>query len=179
MVGKKNPQPNQAVEEMKKLEDELSLLKGQLVRALADYQNLEKRVASDREGWVRFAGSEIVSKFLPILDTLKLVLKNQPGEAQEGLAIAIKQFENVLEEIGVDVVATGGKVFNPETMECVETVNGDSENQIAEELATGYTYNGRLLRPAKVKVYKKKTEKAFEEPKTDGVAEVPEMKQEA
>lgn len=134
---------------------EVESLKGQLARALADYQNLEKRVVSDREGWIKYAGAEILSQLLPVLDTLKLALKNTPAESQEGLALAIKQFENVLGELGVAPVVTLEQKFDPVTMECTETVSGEPEEQVAEEITTGYLYRDRLLRPAMVKVYKK------------------------
>lgn len=129
-------------------------MKNQLARALADYQNLEKRVASEKEVWVKYAGAEILSGFLPVLDTLKLALKSSPEESKQGLALSIKQFENVLADLGVAPVVAVGRLFDPATMECTETVVGEPENQVAEEATSGYLYHGRLLRPAQVKVYK-------------------------
>lgn len=146
---------DQVSKDIGKLEEELSGLKNQLARALADYQNLEKRVVSEKEAWVKYAGAEILAQFLPVLDTLKLALKSLPAESQEGLALAIKQFENVFASLGVTPVVTLGQRFEPTAMECIETVVGEPDGQVAEEVTGGYFYHERLLRPARVKVFKK------------------------
>lgn len=138
---------------IKQFEEEMQNLKNQLARALADYQNLEKRIATDKDGWIKYAGANIISELLPVLDTLKAAHKANPGD--NALALAIKQFETVLNQLGVTTVQAAGQPFDPNSMECLEVVDGEPEDLVAEEVSRGYHYHDRLLRPAKVRVYKK------------------------
>lgn len=121
-----------------------------LKRALADYQNLEKRVSQERLVWIKTANKELILRILPILDTLILAGKHVDDQ---GLKAAIRQFEDVLKGEGVEKIETVGQQFDPQTMECVTTAEGD-EGKVIEELQTGYMLHGRPLRVAKVKVGK-------------------------
>jgi molecular chaperone GrpE len=144
---------NKKNEELIKTQGELQGVKNQLARALADYQNLEKRMAADRESWIMFSGMEILLRLLPLIDTLKSVQAH--NKEAEGLDLAIKQFETILNEAGVTPITAAGQQFDPKVMECVEAVAGEPDNQVAEETQIGYYYHDRVLRPARVKVYKK------------------------
>lgn len=120
-------------------------------RALADYQNLEKRTREEKASFAVFAQEELLYKLLPVLDTLKLAglhLKDQ------GLELAIKTFEKVLYETGVVLIEALHKEFDPHTMECVEVVRGEKDNIVVEELMRGYMMKGKVIRPARVKVSK-------------------------
>lgn len=143
---------NQPKTDTKKHEEELLSLKSQLARALADYQNLEKRVAAAKEGWMKFAAADIIQKLLPVLDTLKVARASDVGG--ESLDLVVKQFESALSEVGVTPIKTAGEVFDPVKMDCVEVVAGEPDGQVMAEIAPGYYYHDHVLRPAKVKVYK-------------------------
>ncbi len=129
-----------------------------LKRALADYQNLEKRVGQERLAWIKTANKELILRILPILDTLVLAGKHlQDG----GLTASIKQFEDVLKSEGVEKIETMGQEFNPQIMECVVTeqvdpsaASGQGEGKVLDELQAGYMLYDKVLRPAKVKVGK-------------------------
>ncbi|MDO8657941.1 MAG: nucleotide exchange factor GrpE [Candidatus Levybacteria bacterium] len=125
-------------------------LENQVKRVLADYQNLEKRTIEDKKNWIRIANKELLLRLLPVLDTLILASKHVKND---GLELSIKQFQDVLKEEGLIRVETTGCKFNPETMECVETVEGE-EGKVIVELSAGYLLNDKLLRPARVKVGK-------------------------
>ncbi len=79
-------------------------LKAQLARALADYDNLRKRTQVEIEDKVRLAKARLTLKFISIFDMLE--------EAQEhlkdgGLAITIKEFENLMSELKAIANAVG------------------------------------------------------------------------
>jgi molecular chaperone GrpE len=133
------------------LEEKLSDFENKYKRALADYQNLQKRVNEERVEWIRSANKEILLRLLPVLDTL--MLANQHGK-DEGLKVSINQFLDILKAEGVTRIETTGKEFNPEVMECIVTDSGDT-NKVLEELRAGYMMNEKVLRPAQVKVGKK------------------------
>lgn len=127
--------------------------KAKYLRALADYQNLERRSQEDKEQVRTFAAEIILTRLLPVLDTLG---KAQHHLKDAGLDLAIRELWAVVEEQGVTKIEAKGKVFNPHEMECIETVEGP-ENQVVEETLPGYMFRGKVLRVAHVKVGKSKT----------------------
>lgn len=141
-------------EETKKHErnenEEFKNLENQLKRALADYQNLEKRVSEEKSSWIKAANKDLLLKLLPGLDSLVLAEKHTQDE---GVRISIKHFLEILEADGVRKIETVGKDFNPHFMEVVATVEGES-NKVMEEVRSGYTLFDQVLRPAQVVVGK-------------------------
>jgi molecular chaperone GrpE len=138
------------VSEEESLEDdsEIKNLENQLKRALADYQNLEKRIAGEKMDWIKLANKDLLLKLLPGLDNLMLAEKHTKDE---GVKITIKHFLDIFTEIGVKKIETVGKEFDPNTMEAVATVEG-KENQVLEEVRSGYALFDTILRPAQVVV---------------------------
>lgn len=125
-------------------------LENKYKRALADYQNLEKRVKEERSNWIKTANKELILRLLPVLDTL--ILAGQHVQDQ-GLKLGIQHFLSVLKSEGVEKIETVGKQFDPATMECIEIVSGE-EGKVLEEIRAGYKVNEQVLRPAQVKVGK-------------------------
>lgn len=132
-------------EEVEKKEQKLE---DQLKRILADYQNLEKRVAQEKEELKKSANRELILRFLPALDTLILTDKHTQDE---GLKLSIKHIFDTLEKEGLKKIEAKGQDFNPEFMEAVHVVQGE-EGKVIEELRTGYFLNDKVLRPAQVVV---------------------------
>ena len=137
-------------DQVKKLEDRIADFEDQLKRAVADYRNLEKRFEDEKREFVKFANRDLLLKLIPAFDTLFLAEKYV---ADEGIRITIRHLQDALRDVGAERVETENQSFNPETMEAVATEEGE-ENKVLEELRPGYTLNGKLLRPAQVKVGK-------------------------
>ena len=137
-------------EEIDKEKDntELENLENQLKRALADYQNLEKRIVSEKSDWIRFANKDLILRLMPGLDSLLLAQKHTQDQ---GVKVSIKHFLDTLEEVVIKKIETTWVVFDPNLMEAVSTTTG-TENIVVEELRAGYTINGQILRPAQVMV---------------------------
>jgi molecular chaperone GrpE len=125
-------------------------LEHQVKRTLADYQNLEKRVAEDRVEWLKLANKQLLQRILPALDSLILAEKHTKDE---GVIISIKMFLDALEQEGVKKIETIGKDFDPNTMECVHVADG-AAGKVVEEVKLGYTLYDKVLRPAQVIVGK-------------------------
>lgn len=131
-------------------------LQTQLARALADYDNLQKRVERQSIELYLGASQRIVKQLLPILDML--------GDAQNhlkdaGLAITIKEFEEVLKNEGYEKITPKiGDKFNEQINEAVDTIateNKNDDNTIAETSLVGWRQGGgSIIRPAKVMVKK-------------------------
>ena len=146
-MNKKKVQ-NQEVKEEKN--EEVENLENLLKRALSDYQNLEKRIASEKGEWIKIANKDLLLKLLPGLDSLILAQKHTQDE---GVNVSIKHFLDTLEQVGVKKISTENADFDPNLMEAIAQVDGPS-GKVVEELRAGYTINGQVLRPAQVLVGK-------------------------
>lgn len=134
--------------EIKKLSSQIDELDSKFKRALADYQNLEKRQAQDRENLIKFTNQSLLDKLLPLFDDLQ---RAQDHLKNTGLHHVLTQFVQLLESEGVKEIKSTGEPFDPQTMDCTEVVAG-KENQVIKTLTKGYLYRDRVLRPAQVEV---------------------------
>lgn len=133
------------------------------LRAQADFDNAKKRLDKDRGDLLRYANDGLLLEFLPILDNLeaaeKYIKEAKDFKAvQEGVDIIQMQIQRFLKDIGVEKIKAVGEKFDPNTHEAIETEEAGDKNDglIVSELKPGYRINGRLLRPASVKIAKKK-----------------------
>lgn len=117
-------------------------------RALADYDNLRKRIERERGDLVKFSHAALVDKLLPVLDSLE---KSSQHLEDKGLTLSLEQFQKVLVSEGLEEIEVQGKEFDPEEMDAVEMVKG-KKDKVIEVVLKGYALHGRVLRPAKVKV---------------------------
>jgi molecular chaperone GrpE len=136
--------------DLKRLESQVNELEQKWKRALADYQNLEKRILKEQAEFVQFANASLIDKLLSVLDILeKAVVHSQDS----GVKLVLKQLNSVLESEEVAEIKAQGIKFDPQTMDCVELVKGP-KNKIVAVVQKGYTLKGKIVRPAKVKVGK-------------------------
>ena len=128
---------------------------------MADYDNLRKRTAEEKEVWTRFLSQRILLKLLPILDILEAAEKHFNDK---GLVLAVEGFKKVLKEEELEEIKPKvGEFFDHEIHEAVELKAGGKKGQIAELVLTGWKFiNGPVLRFARVKVYGDKTGKEEE-----------------
>jgi molecular chaperone GrpE len=136
---------------LSEFEQELKELEGKYKRALADYQNLEKRVREERIQWIKTASKDLLSRMLPIVDTLLLAQKHSDDKT---LQVTTQQFLDLLKSEGVVRIETKDKKFDPKLMECISVEEGE-EGKVLEELRAGFMLHDNVLRPAGVKVGKK------------------------
>jgi len=134
-------------------------------RALADYQNLLKRTAVEKHEFVKYANEALIHEIIPVYDNLKLALihaKNTPNNAniRDGVEYVLKQFKDILSNLGVEEIETKDKKFDPHTMEAIDPeINSGQEAReknkkqgdiVAEEVRPGYKLHGKVIIPAKV-----------------------------
>lgn len=137
----------EADQEIEQIDDSrIEALENQLRRAVADYQNLEKRVEENKSEWILSSNRSLILKLLPVLDDLFLAQKHIQDE---GLSLSIQKFLDVLSSEGVQRIETENKEFDPNTMECVSVQEGE-ENKVLEEVRQGFIMNDRVLRPSQV-----------------------------
>lgn len=138
---------------MKKQIDEW---KNKYLRALADYQNLEKRVSEGRAQEAKFAARNLIVKLLPAIDDME---KAESLLQNEGLNLALRKLRDVLKTEQVEKIEVLGKKFDPHSMECVEVAGEEKGDDVVEEISAGYKMRNQIIRPAKVKVGKLKINK--------------------
>lgn len=133
------------------------------LRALADSENVKKRLLRENEDMKKYAGESVLADLLPVLDNLDLALAHTGNldDACKNFVIGVdmtrKLFLDAVKSHGLEAVAAApGTPFNPEVHEAVGTVEegGLDNNAIAQVVQGGYVLKGRLLRPAKVMVNK-------------------------
>ena len=133
---------------------ELALqFENQYKRSMADYQNLEKRIAEEKSSWIKAANRNLLLQLLPGLDSLLLA---DIHTQDEGVKLSIKHFLDILENAGVTKIETVGKDFDPNLMEAITTQDGP-DGKVLEDVRTGYMLFETILRPAQVIVGKSAT----------------------
>lgn len=135
----------------KKTDPQVELLKAQLVRALADYDNLQKRVEKQNQELYESMLVMITKKFLSFFDML---VSAQLYAKDSGLAMALGEFENILKEEGVvKISAKKGQEFDQAVHEAVDTKGENPKGVIADVLSEGWkTESGTVIRYSKVVV---------------------------
>ena len=133
------------------------------LRAQAEFENARKRIEKDKADSLKYANECFVLDFLPIIDSLEISEKHIKEAkdflaVQEGVDMIHVLIQKFLKDIGVEKIKTVGEKFDPHFHEAVETVDlkDKEEGMIVEELKPGYTFNGKLLRPASVRIVKRK-----------------------
>ena len=120
-------------------------------RALADYQNLVKQTAKEKQEFVKYAHEQLLLEILPVYDNLKISFAHADESADQngwltGVKYIIKQFQDILRNLGVEEIKTIGRKFDPHTMEAMD---GKGE-KVKKEVKPGYKLKGKVIAPAKV-----------------------------
>jgi molecular chaperone GrpE len=136
--------------QIKELELKIEELENNWKRALADYTNLQRRVAQDAQNTFDSAYMDVFRMIIPIFDNLRMVARYSEDE---GLKLTIKEFEKTLESLNVTEINPEKEEFDSLTMEAIEAVEG-KKNIVIEVSSVGYMYKNKVLRPALVKVGK-------------------------
>jgi len=141
--------------------EQLQTRNDQLMRVAADFENYKRRNAREREDLIKFAGQQIVTNLLDVIDNIERAIQNEikPEEFPnfvEGVKMIHKQFLDVLQKAGVSVIEAVGQPFNPEYHEAImsESTNDYPDETVVAEFQKGYQMNGRVLRASMVKVSK-------------------------
>ena len=138
----------------------LSTCEDKLQRALADYQNLEKRNQTEIQHRVLQKTNQLMLNFIGIYEDFvraKNALTSDEVNS-EGLDAIIKNMEILLSENNIKSIDAIGEIFDPRLHEAVSTIEDNSldEGTITKEVAKGYISFQEVIRPSKVIVSKKK-----------------------
>jgi molecular chaperone GrpE len=121
------------------------------LRIKADFDNYKKRVAKDQAATVERAAGRLVTDLLPVLDACEAALAHGAADVEP----IYKSLLDVLEKGGLTRMSPEGQAFDPNLHEAVMHEPGDDDSPgtvVVGNLRTGYLWNGRVVRPAMVKV---------------------------
>lgn len=121
-------------------------------RAKADFINYQDRVRRDKSDWNRQALEGFVREMLPAMDGFAMAKFEDP-KLLEAVRILEKEFLRVLAKAGVTPIETAGKSFDPLYHEAVAMDPGGTQ---LEEIRRGWLIDGKVLRPASIKLVKPK-----------------------
>lgn len=133
---------------------EANTCKGLTQRLQADFDNYRKRNNAIAEDMKLLGQSVVIEKMLSVLDNCDLARKYIQDEAAlTGFNMMESQILSALKNFGLEEVETDDKDFDAKFMTAVERVKDEQkQGKVVEVLAKGYMLNGKLLRPASVKV---------------------------
>lgn len=140
------------------LQQQVIDLTAALQRERADAENLRRRHDEQIGGLQSSVKAHVVRNLLPVIDNFERALKHVPVDLVEndyikGIQSVVKQFEKILEDLGVAKIKTVGEAFNPHLHEAVSMEEGeDGEEIVSEELQAGYVLGDQVLRHAMVRV---------------------------
>jgi len=120
-------------------------------RLQAEFENYKKQTLRRNTEVVEQASAQLAEKLLPVLDAFD----NAIIHGIDGIGPLYKVMLDVLQKEGLDVIDTDGVAFDPNLHEAVMHEEGDADQReplVADTMRTGYTWKGKVLRPAMVKV---------------------------
>ena len=143
-------------EQISKLKDELEDVKDRHTRLIAEFDNLKKRSAKEREGLYNSIIGDIISSLLPVIDNLEKATEadSKDEEYKKGIELVLKQFKDVLNANGVKEIEAVGQPFDPELHEAVSMIQDENlgEKIVAQEYRKGYMIGNKVIRHSMVVV---------------------------
>ncbi len=135
-----------------------------LRRLKAEFENYKKRMIKERQQIVNWAVEDLIKEFLPVLDDMERAIESSKisknfSSLVQGIEMVYNHFKNLLKKKGLEEIAAEGEEFNPEIHEAIQRIESDKhpDNVVVEEMRKGYKMKGKVLRPALVKVNKRKS----------------------
>jgi len=119
-------------------------------RMAADFDNYRKQVQKRIADEVARTQGGFVERLLPVLDAVEAARVHGAGD--EGVDTLAGALFGFLEKEGLERVSPTGEAFDPNVAEAVVHEPGEGEPTVVEVLRTGYVWQGRVIRPAMVKV---------------------------
>jgi molecular chaperone GrpE len=149
-----------------KLESDLAEARDRMLRALAETENVRRRLEREREDTARYAISRFAGDLLPVADNLQRALASVPASALneneflaklvDGVSATARALTSVFEKHNLKRLDPAGQVFDPNFHEVLFEIEAPDQpvGTVLQVLENGYTIGDRLLRPARVGVAK-------------------------
>ncbi len=130
----------------------------ELLRAVAEQQNIVRRRRAEMETSVQFAQESLVRELLPVLDDFERALRAMDGTVDEsmraGVGLVYERLMRILAAQGLEALRPLGERFDPALHDAIaeQPAQGQAPGTVVEVAQAGYLFRGRVLRHAKVVV---------------------------
>lgn len=145
--------------ENERLSAERTELEDRIKRLMAEYINYKNRTCREKEGLIKEVMADLIQSFLPIIDDMDRTREILGQHAKkedliQGIKLIHRKFQDILEKLQVARISCVGEQFDPELHEAVMHVQDEKYglNEVVEEMQSGYTYQGKVIRHSMVKV---------------------------
>ena len=127
------------------------------LRMMAEYDNFKRRTQKEKEAIYTDSVKDTVAKLLPVVDNLVRAVDafaDKQSDECKGVAMVLKQTEEIFNSIGVTEIKAVGEQFNPELHNAVMHIEDEKvdDNTVVEEFQKGYMYKDKVIRYSMVKV---------------------------
>ncbi len=150
---------NNEEEERNPLQEKYEQLNNQYIRLAADFENYRKRQEQEKEALLKYGAENTLKKMIEVLDNFERGMKaietvEDCEKVKECYNLAYKNFTDVLNKAGLEVIKAEGETFDPNFHEAVmQTPTSEMpEHTIIAELQKGYKLGDKVLRPSLVNV---------------------------
>ncbi|MFY9754090.1 MAG: nucleotide exchange factor GrpE [Candidatus Acidiferrales bacterium] len=158
-VGSDSAPESGAADTFDRLLAEKQDLQNTLVRRQADFDNYRKRVEKERIQDRHRGVESLIEQLLPVLDNFDralAVVGDAPATAEfrKGFDLIRRQLWDALSKQGLERIESAGQEFNPHLHHAIDSAESADhpDGTVLGELQPGYTFHGRVLRPAMVRV---------------------------
>ena len=159
-------QNDQKANESTKYEEEISKLREEKLRLLAEMENIRKIAQREKIESVKFGSSSLARDILSPNDNLVRALENIPNDKIltkpisnliDGIKMVQKELTTILEKHDVKKIESLNKKFDHNLHQAMMEIETDKQEEgfVVKEIQSGYIMHDRLLRPALVGVAKK------------------------
>jgi molecular chaperone GrpE len=144
--------------ELRKLSTDLDELRETLLRRQADFDNYRKRIERERGEEAKRATGRVIEALLPVLDGFEQALaahrEAEYENYRKGFELIYKQLLENVAKLGAERIDPAGKAFDPHLHQAVDRAETTehADGSILQVFQPGYMFNGRVLRPAMVRV---------------------------
>lgn len=142
--------------EAEKVAKELAATKDQLLRTMAEYDNFRKRSQREKDALRAEIITNVMSKFLPVLDNLERALQTECSDEnyKKGVEMINDSFLETLKGLGVEEIQSDGAPFDPNFHQAVQRVDNPEleSGTVAQTFAKGYKIGDKVIRFAMVSV---------------------------
>ena len=150
-------------DEKAKLLEQNKELADKVLRLNAEMQNMRRRMEEEKANLLKYEGEDLIKKLLPVVDNFERAISMDDANLQDEVSKFLSGFKMIygnlsatLQSYDIHVIEALHQPFDHNTMEAVmtEEVEGIEPNQVIDVLQKGYTYKGKVIRYAMVKVSK-------------------------
>lgn len=150
---------SKALNELKKLQDELAEAKDKYLRLYSEFENFRRRSAKEKLDLIQSANESLIQSFLPIVDDFERAEKSFQGitnKELEGFILISNKFKKTLEQNGVKAMELkAGDDFNADVHEAITQMPAPDDSmkgKVIDVIEKGYLLNDKVIRYAKVVV---------------------------